>query len=171
MLESEYSPAVRYQVTLDMPWAEVKKEKKLPEGVREDGCVVIGMEAATDLYKWKYGVAPGKGKKEPLPEEMGYYFQGYSFIIGSDNACYKKTLLLENRENKQIIRIPLDIRYRPDIRKNLKDQVNVDLTGYAAKVRLSDIPEGEYRFGMLAEDKCSRLKLVNFSSWTLSVRK
>lgn len=171
MLESEYSPAVRYQVTLDMPWAEVKKEKKLPEGVREDGCVVIGMEAATDLYKWKYGVAPGKGKKDPLPEEMGYYFQGYSFIIGSDNACYKKTLLLENRENKQIIRIPLDIRYRPDIRKNLKDQVNVDLTGYAAKVRLSDIPEGEYRFGMLAEDKCSRLKLVNFSSWTLSVRK
>lgn len=169
MLESEYSPAVRYQVTLDMPWAKVKKESGLPDNVREDGCVVIGMEAAMDIYKWIYGVDPGKGKIEPLPEEMGYYFQGYSFVIGSDNACYKKTLLLENKGNGQIIKVPLDIRYRPDIRKNLKDQLNVDLTGYAAKVRLADIPKGEYRFGMLAEDKCSRLKLVNWSSWVLQV--
>ena len=169
MLESEYAPAVRYQVTLDMPWAEVRKEEKLAQNIREDACVVIGMEAAMDIYKWKYGVAPGKGKQEPLAEEMGYYFQGYSFVIGSDNACYKKTLLLENKENGQVIRIPLDIRYRPDIRKNLKDQLNVDLTGYAAKVRLSDIPKGLYRFGMLAEDGCSRLKLVNWSSWTLQV--
>ncbi len=167
MLESEYAPALRYQITLDMKWANVKVKPKLPDNIREDGCVVIGMEAAMDIYKWKYGVAADKGKREPLSEEMGYYFQGYSFVIGSDNACYKKTLLLENKENKQIIMVPLDIRYRPDIRKNLKDQLNVDLTGYAAKVRMSDIPSGEYRFGMLVEDKCSRLKLVNWSSWVL----
>ncbi len=169
MLESEYSPAVRYQVTLDMPWAKVKTLPKLPDNVREDGCVVIGMEAAMDIYKWKYGVASGMGEEEPQAEELGYYFQGYSFVIGSDNACYKKTLLLENKGSKQVLMVPLDIRYRPDIRKNLKDQLNVDLTGYAAKVRLSDIPKGEYRFGMLAEDQCSRLKLVNWSSWTLQV--
>ena len=169
MLESEYSPAVRYQVTLEMPWAVVKHEQKLPDAVREDGCVVIGMEAAMDIYKWKYGVAPGNGKQDVLPEELGYYFQGYSFIIGADNACYKKTLLLKNMENEQVIRVPLDVRYRPDIRKNLSDQLNVDLTGYAAKVKLSDIPHGNYRFGMLAEERFSRQKLVNWSSWTLSV--
>ncbi len=169
MLESEYSPAVRYQVTLEMPWAVVKHEQRLPENVREDGCVVIGMEAAMDIYKWKYGVAPGEGKAEPLPEEMGYYFQGYSFVIGSDNACYQKMLLLENMENKKIIYVPLDIRYRPDIKKNLSDQLNVDLTGYAAKVKLSDIPHGNYRFGMLAKERFSRQKLVNWSSWTLTV--
>lgn len=169
MLESDYSPAVRYQVTLEMPWASVKYEQRLSETVREDGCVVIGMEAAMDIYKWKYGVAPGEGKKKPLSDELGYYFQGYSFIIGADNACYKKTLLLENLENKQIIRVPIDIRYRPDIKKNLSDQLNVDLTGYAAKVKLSDIPHGNYRFGMLAEARFSRQKLVNWSSWTLAV--
>ncbi len=167
MLESDYSPGFRYQVTLDMPWAKVTAIERLPENIREDSCVVIGMECAMDIYKWKYGISSEKGEKEPDSEDVGYYFQGYSFIIGSDNACYKKTLLLENKENKQIFYIDIEDRYRPDIRKNLKDQLNVDLTGFAAKVRFADIPEGEYRFGMLAEDKCSRLKLVNFSSWVL----
>ena len=104
MFESEYSPAVRYQVTLDMPWAKVETLAKLPDNIREDGCVVIGMEAAMDIYKWKYGVEPGKGKTEPKDEELGYYFQGYSFVIGSDNACYRKTLLLENKGNKQVLK-------------------------------------------------------------------
>ena len=167
MLESEYSPAFHYQVTLDMPWSEVAKEQKISDHIREDKCVVIGMESAMDIYKWKYGVPPGKGKIKPSLEDTGYYFQGYSFIIGADNACYKKTLLLQNRANGQLIRIPVDERFRPDIKNNLKDQLNVDLTGFAAKVRLNDIPEGTYRFGMLAEDKCSRQKLVNWSSWVL----
>ncbi len=169
MLESEYSPALRYQVTLDMPWAKVGTMRQLPADVREDCCVVIGMEAAMDIYKWKYGLDSDLANEKPKPEEMGYYFQGYSFVIGSDNACYEKALLLENTRNKQVVTVPLDIRYRPDIRKNLTDQLNVDLTGYAAKVRLSDIPAGDYRFGMLVKDKCSRLKLVNWSSWTLQV--
>lgn len=171
MLESEYSPAFRYQVTLDMPWAETVMEDALPENVKEDACVVIGMECAMDIYKWKYGVTPEKGKAEQKSEDEGYYFQGYSFVIGADNACYKKTLLLQNKENMKIVKIPIDDRYRLDIKNNLKDQLNVDLTGFAAKVQLSRIPEGIYRFGMLAEDKCSRQKLVNFSSWILKVEK
>ncbi|MGN0376590.1 MAG: glycosyltransferase [Suilimivivens sp.] len=167
MLESGYSPAYHYQVTLDMPWASVTEEKELSSAVREDRCVVLGMECAMDIYKWKYGVSPDKGKRKPKDEDMGYYFQGYSFIIGADNACYKKTLLLQNKENMRVFRISLDERYRPDIKNNLRDQLNVDLTGFAAKVRLADIPKGTYRFGMLAEDQCSRQKLVNFSSWVL----
>lgn len=167
MLESEYSPAFHYQVTLNMPWAQIRKQERLPENVREDGCVVIGMECAMDIYKWKYGVSPDKGKVKPVPDDMGYYFQGYSFIIGANNACYKKTLLLQNKKNGELLRIPIDERYRPDIRNNLKDQLNVDLTGFAAKVQLGSIPKGTYRFGMLTEDRCSRQKLVNWSSWVL----
>lgn len=167
MLESEYSPAFHYQITLDMPWSEVRQEEKISDNIREDKCVVIGMESAMDIYKWKYGVSPEKGKIRPSQEDTGYYFQGYSFIIGSDNTCYKKTLLLENRANGRLIRIPVDERFRPDIKKNLKDQLNVDLTGFAAKVRLNDIPKGTYRFGMLAEERYSRQKLVNWSSWVL----
>lgn len=169
MLESEYSPAFRYQVTLEMPWAEVKKEAALKETVREDKCVVIGMECAMDIYKWKYGVAPEKGKVKENSSDMGYYFQGYSFIIGADNARYKKTLLLQNKADGKLIKIPVDDRYRQDIKDNLKDQLNVDLTGFAAKVQMEKIPKGTYRFGMLVQDKCSRQQLVNFSSWVLEV--
>ncbi len=167
MLESEYTPACRYQVTLDMPWSQVKEAAGQIEKAREDQCLVVGMECAMDLYKWKYGVSPEKGKVKETPEDMGYYFQGYSFVIGSDNACYRKKLLLKNRENGRIWEISVEERYRQDIRQNLKDQLNVDLTGFAAKVHDREIPAGMYQFGMLAEDRCSRQKLVNWSSWVL----
>ncbi len=110
MLETEYTPAFRYQVDLSMPWAKVKKCTQEVLASREDECLVIGMECAMDIYKWKYGVSPEKRKtgnsdKEDYGEEkkdsrnansidsedQGYYFQGYSFVIGSDNACYKKS--------------------------------------------------------------------------------
>ena len=169
MLESEYSPAFRYQVRLDMPWAKTGKRRALPAGVREDACVVLGMECAMDIYKWKYGVAAGQGREEPDASDMGYYFQGYCFVVGADNGCYKRTLILQNRDNGEIIRIPVESQYRRDICDNLKDQVNVELTGFAAKVRIADVPRGCYRFGMLAEKRFSRQRLVGFSSWMLQV--
>ncbi len=169
MLESEYSPAFRYQVRLDMPWAKTGKRRTLPAGVREDACVVLGMECAMDIYKWKYGVEAGQGREEPDASDMGYYFQGYCFVVGADNGCYKRTLILQNRDNGEIIRIPVESQYRRDICDNLKDQVNVELTGFAAKVRIADVPRGCYRFGMLAEKRFSRQRLVGFSSWMLQV--
>ncbi len=166
MLESEYTPAYHYQVSMDMPWSRVQK-RGLPENAREDACVVLGMECAMDIYKWKYGVAAGRGKTPPTEEDEGYYFQGYAFVIGSDNACYKKTLFLEDKETKERLLIPVMDCYRPDIDGNLTDQIHTELTGFAAKVHLSDIPEGQYRFGMLMEDHCSRQKLFSYSSWVL----
>ena len=122
-----------------------------------------------DLYKWKYGVSPEKGKVKADPKEMGYYFQGYCFVIGGDNACYKKHLLLKNKNSGDIWKVPVDSRYRPDIRDNLADQRNVEMTGFAAKMRKEEIPGGVYQFGMLAEDLCSRQKLVNWSNWVLEI--
>lgn len=187
MLEADYSPACRYQVTLDMPWSETTILRKLPSGTREDSCLVVGMECAMDIYKWKYGVeAPEKssgGKSEEQSGEKGaggeeiergdrgYYFQGYTFVIGADNACYSKKLLLKNQKNGVIFQISVDERHRNDIKNNLCDQLNVDLTGFASKVKMNALPEGSYQFGMLAKDRCSRLKLVNWSNWTLEVKK
>lgn len=212
MLETEYTPAFRYQVDLSMPWAKVKECTQEVLAAREDECLVIGMECAMDIYKWKYGVSPEKRKNRNLDldkedyskkekdnrndrsndrsndsEDQGYYFQGYSFVIGSDNACYKKELLLRritdgNRQTSAntveedekmpqpaIYSISIEKKYREDIKANLKDQMNVDLTGYAAKLKPGAVPPGRYQFGMLAKDACSRVKLVNWSSWTIEV--
>lgn len=170
MLEAEYSPAFHYQVTLDMTWSDAQSCNRDVQKAREDKCLVVGMECAMDIYKWKYGVSPQKGKTKLIPEENGYYFQGYSFVIGADNACYKKKLLLKNQQNNGVFAIPIDNRYRQDIKNNLNDQLNVDLTGFAAKLRSDKLPEGSYQFGMLAEDACSRQKLVNWSNWVLEVK-
>ncbi|MCI8975538.1 MAG: glycosyltransferase [Lachnospiraceae bacterium] len=183
MLEQAYSPSYRYQVTLDMPWSQAEKDRGEAGKAREDKCLVVGMECAMDIFKWKYGVsaeyALRKGKESSgevwadetgsRSPDSGYYFQGYSFIIGADNACYKKKLLLRSTENGGVWQVSLDSRYRPDIKNNLRDQTNVDLTGFAAKLKKDAVPAGVYQFGMLAEDKCSRQKLVNWSNWVLEV--
>lgn len=210
MLETEYTPAFRYQVDLSMPWAKVKECTQEVLAAREDECLVIGMECAMDIYKWKYGVSPEKRKEKFLDkedyskkekdncndrsndgsndtEDQGYYFQGYSFVIGSDNACYKNELLLrriadgnqqmlgnsvgkdEKMPQPVIYSISIEKKCREDIKANLKDQVNVDLTGYAAKLKPGAVPAGKYQFGMLAKDACSRVKLVNWSSWTIEI--
>lgn len=169
MLQTEYLPAYHYQVTLDMPWSEPVSSDRIVRRAREDKCLVVGMECAMDIYKWRYGGLPKKGRIKGRQEDMGYYFQGYSFIIGSDNACYKKKLLLKNRESQKIWGLTIESRYRKDIQDNLKDQVNVELTGFVARMRWGELPEGVYQLGMLAEDACSTQKLVNWSNWVLEV--
>lgn len=169
-LELEYNLEYQYHMLEDMAWSKVQIDTKSVENAREDKCLVVGMECAMDIYKWKYGVSRSKGKIQADSQDMGYFFQGYSFVIGSDNACYRKKLLLQNKENGRIFSIPVENKYRQDIKNNLKDQTNVELTGFAAKVQSGRIPTGTYRFGMLAEDMCSRQKLSNWSSWVLEVK-
>lgn len=170
MLETEYVPAYRYQVDLSMDYAKVHDCTREIASAREDKCLVVGMECAMDIYKWKYGVANNR-------HNLGYYFQGYAFVIGSDNACYERELLLkeciENGENKakpKIYGVSVVTKYRADIREHLTDQLNVDLTGYASKLEERALPPGKYQFGMIARDKCSHLKLVNWSSWTIEIQ-
>lgn len=170
MLESEYNPAFHYQVTLDMEWSKAHLCTGKIEAAREDKCLVVGMECAMDIYKWKYGVSPQAGFVKLCAEDNGFYFQGYSFVIGADNACYKKQLLLKNTKDNSVLAVPIQNRYRQDIKNNLAEQLNVDLTGFTAKLRRSELREGVYQFGMLASDMCSRQRLVNWSNWVLEVK-
>lgn len=188
VLETEYAPAYRYQVDLGMSWSKVRECTKEVLASREDECLVVGMECAMDIYGWKYGVTPEKRRKVTeacredterdselvvSEDDFGYYFQGYSFVIGSDNACYRKELLLRKKQEGNgpapVYAVTLKVRCREDIKDNLSGQQNVDLTGYAAKIKEGAIPAGTYQFGMLAKDLCSRTKLVNWSSWTIEI--
>lgn len=167
MLEQEYAPRYHYEVHLDERWANVNNMTDKLKSAREDKCLRVGMESAMDIYKWKYGVSSDCGKLSPTEDDMGFYFQGYSFVTGSNNACFEKTLLLRNISTSETFGVELQIEYRPDIKNNLSDQLNVDLTGYTAKIRKDSIPFGKYQFGMYAKDKTSSLRLYNWSNWTL----
>ncbi len=90
-------------------------------------------------------------------------------MIGADNARYERKLLLKSRERRRVWALSVENQRRPDIKAHLKDQTNVELTGFTAKLHGRELPPGVYQLGMLAIDKCSRQRLVSWSSWTLEI--
>lgn len=102
MLETEYTPAFCYQVDLSMPWAKVKNCTQEVLAAREDECLVIGMECAMDIYKWKYGVSPEKRKtgnsdKEDYGEEKKIAVMITVLTAKIRGIIFKDILLLLDR--------------------------------------------------------------------------
>lgn len=178
VLESEYFPVFHYYSSLDrildMSCSPAKIASARAKLAREDKCLVLGMEIAMELYKWLYNTMPEKATAAEendriSPEYFNYYFQGYAFVIGADNARYERKLLLKSRERRRVWALSVENQRRPDIKAHLKDQTNVELTGFTAKLHGRELPPGVYQLGMLAIDKCSRQRLVSWSSWTLEI--
>lgn len=169
MLETEYASKFHYQVDLSVNWACVKDITDVIGNARFDKCVRIGMESAMDIFKWKHGVPKEKYDTEVLNEDLGFYFQGYTFVIGADNACYERMLFLENKETKRVYGLETVKVMRPDIAMNIPDQLNVDLAGYTVKLKSGAVPHGEYQFGMYMKDRTSKQRLFNYSNWTITI--
>lgn len=169
MWEYEYAPKYHYEVRLDLDWAKVDDITEVIERAREDKCVRIGMESAMDIYKWKHGISKEKADVLADSSENGFYFQGYTFVIGSNNACFDRQLFLKNTATNRYYGVEVNIEYRPDIAGNVPDQLNVDLAGYTAKMKADILPNGHYQFGMLMKDRTSKLRLYNMSNWTIDI--
>ncbi|MBR1670264.1 MAG: glycosyltransferase [Butyrivibrio sp.] len=157
-------PKEDYTPVEELPYYPVTIHEKGIRGAREDQCLRIGCEYNGTMDNWLYG-ATADGNED------GYFLKGYSFVIGSDNACFEKKLLLrlvERYENgagpagPKVYSFSPYVWYRPDIRVRLSDQVNVDLTGYKLRIEKGVLPPGYYQIGMLAIDKTSRTKLINW---------
>lgn len=88
--------------------------------------------------------------------------QGYSVVLGDDNACYRMELILKGSQG--IYSLPLVPQYRPDLEENMADQKNVALSGFLVSFKAGGLPLGEYRVGMLAVNRVSGLRLVNWSN-------
>lgn len=117
-------------------------EKGLPKNVTEDECLSLAIELARE-------------------DAENIIISGYGVVLGSNNACFQKSLLLQN--GGTTYRIPIEEYYRPDIEENMPDQICVALSGFCVKIPRKLLPDGEYRIGMMAEDRTSRLKLINWS--------
>ncbi len=166
-------PKEDYTPVEDLPFATVNIHEKGIRGAREDQCLRVGCEYNATMDNWLYGVTA-------TGNEEGYYLKGYSFVIGSDNACFEKKLLLRQVQRTEEGAGPVGpkvysftpyVWYRPDIRVRLADQVNVDLTGYKLRIRKGDLPPGYYQIGMLAVDKTSRTKLINWVPNIIKIKK
>lgn len=100
--------------------------------------------------------------------------QGYGVVLGDNNACYERMLVLENmgckETNRQICyAIAVDGQYRPDLIENLPDQTNVGLCGVWIHLDKENLPAGSYRLGMAVRNRVTGMKLMNRSNRTLEI--
>lgn len=121
---------------------------------RRDECVMVRIEA----------VCPGE-------------VCGWTVVLGDNNACYSKELLLKRvsepfsqdadewyRGPNGVFVIPLREQYRPDLEENMPDQVNVALSGFHVRLKSNLLPPGRYRLGAAVKHRITGVGLANWSN-------
>ena len=158
ILDTNFSCEYQYPAGTELDVVEPVIVKGLqPEWYNE--CLLISMEYAGDLTAWI-----------DLSEQKGgeLYFQGYQFVIGSDNSCFSRHILLKNVDNEEIYELPCGEVFRPDLEKNVVDG-HVSLCGFALVISKKDLPEGNYQVGCMAKSLISRQRLCRFVNKFVSV--
>ncbi len=129
-----------------------------PAGYRQDPCLMVRVESAL-----------------ANEERSGVIVTGWSVVLGDNNACYEKELILRPQaettadEAVEFYRIPLQGQYRPDLTENMPDQVNVGLCGYQVELMYAALPEGRYRVGALAGNRVTGTRLINWSNRVVDI--
>jgi hypothetical protein len=91
--------------------------------------------------------------------------QGYMVVLGDDNACYEKKLILADTENDNIVySVSLQGQYRPDLVENMPDQTNVGLCGFKVKPDIKSLNNKRYRVGASAVNRVTGTGLYNYSN-------
>ncbi|MBQ7925963.1 MAG: glycosyltransferase [Lachnospiraceae bacterium] len=91
---------------------------------------------------------------------------GYGVVLGDDNACYEKKLLLvktEGEEESLSYVVTVEAQYRPDLVENLPDQRNVGMCGFWLQAA-GALEKGTYGIGMLARNRVTGTKLIQFTN-------
>lgn len=142
------------------------KEKGLLTHAREDACVMISLEYAGKVNGYQQS-------------RQNYFLQGYSFVAGSDNACFESYLIFRQdaeAEDSHLSDADAMIWYvkaepfiRKDVENNLPDQVHVGMTGFCMEFEQGALPAGSYRVGVMVKDKCSGQKLYSWTNRYLEV--
>ena len=130
-----------------------------PTDYRQDPCLMVRVESALENA-----------------EQSSVNITGWSVVLGDNNACYEKELILREAKDtaademlKRYYRIPLEGQYRPDLSENMPDQVNVGLCGYLVELMHTVLPAGRYNVGILARNRVTSTKLINWSNRVVEI--
>lgn len=152
------------------PWLNVSLQDPAIKPACEEGIVM------EDVRNWEPLESLGDAREEKclfvqVESADQEQISGCGIVLGSDNACFEKKLLFQSKTSPgKMYCMDFTGQYRSDLEKNLEDQVNVDLSGF--KVNFArPLPPGKYRVGMLARDRISGMKLVNWSDCTYRLEK
>ncbi|MBQ3104970.1 MAG: glycosyltransferase [Lachnospiraceae bacterium] len=156
ILDVGYSCAYQYEE--EPQRVSFCRRKKLPVALREDPCLVPSVEFASAAGDWLYGE---EGRSRTL------YLQGNLVVLGSDNACYEKEILLYHADSETYYSVSPRWRYRPDLAENMKDQRRVAFSGFAVLADTKELLPGTYRLLFLAKEKLTRQCLLRSTEITL----
>ena len=149
-----YSFAYQYQ-PLKLNEAIGETHLKTPGQVREDNCVAVTLEHCGSRENWFLKERATEGMNNEKTGDEEFYLQGTVVVLGSDNACYEKYLVLWEEEKEIFYQVTLPSCYRPDVDKNLTDQKNVGLSGFSLFLDMKKAEVGKYRVCAMVKDKIS----------------
>lgn len=164
ILDTGYSFDYEYPHHMHLAVEHPTPMQGLPKGTREDPCVAPMVEYAGDLQGW-FLEEDLIGKIEGIMgTNHAAYLQGNVVVLGSDNACFEKKLVLRHDSSGELYEISPEWFFRPDVFSNLQDQVNVALSGFACLVNMDAMPAGRYEVGILVTDKISKQSLLRVTT-------
>lgn len=164
ILDTSYSFDYEYPHHMHLAVEHPTSMQELPKGTREDQCVAPMVEYAGDLQGW-FLEEDLIGKIEGIMgTNHAAYLQGNVVVLGSDNACFEKKIVLRHDPSGELYEISPEWFYRPDVFSNLQDQTNVALSGFACLVNMEAMPAGRYEVGILVTDKISKQSLLRVTT-------
>lgn len=128
-------------------WEESRWEEQLAQW-REDACLMVRVESV-------------------LKKDSQFALTGWSVVLGDNNACYDKKIILKSEEG--IYCLSLMGQYRPDLTENMPDQTNVGLCGFVLEWEEGALPAGSYQVGVVALNRINGTGLINWSNRMVEV--
>lgn len=112
-------------------------------------CLMVSPEYVGELSRFE---------KNDAQETGEILISGYAYVAGSDNAMFERKLFLIGERRNYVF--PLPGVYRPDLEMNLDPDENALMCGFSVVVNLKELPADNYRVAVMANSKCSRMKLL-----------
>ncbi|MCM1541469.1 MAG: glycosyltransferase family 2 protein [Blautia sp.] len=144
---------------------DYRRKEKVSEVAPEDAGI-LG-KAKTDVMHLVLDQAGEQRKVRPDEPDI-MVIEGWSYLSGEDNARYTRKILLQ-KEDGTLYRTELFPWYRKDVEKVLANEVHILLAGFVSRFAREKLPAGQWKVGMLAEDRESRRKYVTWSEQVLTV--
>ena len=146
-LDSRFVPAY-YTASNQLQTGELVPFAFSAEEVRIDRCVMVAADAS-------------------IPGEL----RGYGVVLGDDNACYDKYLVLvpQGENLSGAYQMKLTGQYRQDLEQNMSDQTNVALSGFWVEYENVGLPAGNYEVAVMAVHKINKGKLLNYTNRSVYV--
>lgn len=159
ILDTNFSLEYEYHHKKENSFGQIMPMKKALRPEWENECLMISLEYAGDLNAFE------TFSKEPSEHA---YIQGYSFVLGVDNACFDFSILLQT-EDGMLYQVSYDNCYRPDLDKNLEEEYHANMNGYAFIFEKELLPRGKYRVGVFAKCAVNRMRLYRFTNQFIEI--